>query len=56
MSNRLLPLIVLLVVSLCLPQTARAADADYRELDIATLQGLMERGELTSVVFTRFYR
>jgi amidase len=55
MSNRPLTLIVFLVLSICMMHTARGADADYRELDIATLQALMESGELTSVDLTRFY-
>jgi amidase len=52
MFYRPLTLAAALVLSACASQTERA---DYRELDVASLQTLMESGELSSVELTGFY-
>jgi amidase len=55
MRHRPLTLVAALILLICAIPAVHARDADYREMDIAALQALMERGELTAVELTRFY-
>jgi len=44
-----------LLLASCTPAHHQELDADYREHDIASLQTLMQRGELNSEKLTRYY-
>lgn len=46
---------LLLLLASCTPAHHRGLDADYREYDIASLQALMQRGELNSEKLIRYY-